>query len=250
MCGEGKRFKDAGYDTPKPLLEINNKKIFRHAADSLDFSTYNINVKYTFIVRKDFYTNELKQEIYNSYENSNIVICDHITRGSLETLMLAKDYIKDDDYIISLDCDIAFDSKNYIYYLYQLCKYESELPIVMSFYSKNPAYSYVKVKEDDDTLGILIKEKQQISTYALGGCYGLSTGKVLKRAYKKYLKDFENKKIKSKELYTSLVINYIIQQLKTYILIYNLDIRNDHYWSFGVPDDYEKYSYDRNIWNK
>ena len=50
MAGEGSRFKNAGIDTPKPLIEFNGKKLFENSLeilDGIDIATR------TFIVRKE-----------------------------------------------------------------------------------------------------------------------------------------------------------------------------------------------------
>ena len=30
MAGEGSRFKEKGYDVPKPLIKLNDKELFKH----------------------------------------------------------------------------------------------------------------------------------------------------------------------------------------------------------------------------
>ena len=71
----------------------------------------------------------------------------------------------------------------------------------------------------------------------------------LKQAAKQYIADFESGKIKTKELYLSLVINYIANITKKTIEVYDMNFHYDHYWSFGTPYDLEHYNYDRNIWD-
>ena len=63
------------------------------------------------------------------------------------------------------------------------------------------------------------------------------------------IKDFEDGKIQTKELYLSLVINYIANITKKTIEVYDMNFHYDHYWSFGTPYDLEHYNYDRNIWD-
>lgn len=256
MAGEGSRFKEAGYDVPKPLIKVEGKELYRHALDSVLYSKdderYYLNdvfIKYTFIVREEFVINyNIDKEIKKHYKNANIITIKETTRGALETLMLAKDLIDDNDYVISIDCDIKFDCPNYVLNIYKHCINNDNCPMVLSFYSKSPIYSYVKPLEYEG-YGNKIVEKEVISNYALGGCYCLGKGKTLKEAANQYIKDFEEGKIKSKELYLSLVINYIMNILNTCVEIYDMNLHKDHYWSFGTPYDLEHYNYDRNIWD-
>jgi len=254
MAGEGSRFKEAGYNVPKPLIKFEGKELYRHALESLNFdnSAYKFSemllIKYTFIVRKEFIDKyNIDKEIKKYYPDANILYVEKTTRGALETLMLAEDLIDDEDYVVSLDCDIKFDCQYYINAIYSRCAGHSNVPMVLSFYSKNPIYSYIH--QINKYYGDYLEEKNPISTYALGGCYCLGTGKNLKLAAKEYIKDFENGNIKTKELYLSLVYNYIMNIIKTYTEICDMNIRNDHYWSFGTPYDLENYNYNRNIWD-
>lgn len=49
MAGEGSRFKQEGWTTPKPLIELNGQPLFKHSISSV--SADGINLKYSFIVR-------------------------------------------------------------------------------------------------------------------------------------------------------------------------------------------------------
>ena len=48
MAGDGKRFKDIGYNLPKPLIDVAGKPMVQRVVENL-----NINGQYIFIVRKD-----------------------------------------------------------------------------------------------------------------------------------------------------------------------------------------------------
>ena len=102
----------------------------------------------------------------------------------------------------------------------------------------------------DDGINMFLAEKNPISTYAIGGCYCLGSGKNLKIASEQYIKDFEEGNIKTKELYLSGVFNYIVKIIKANIQIIDMNMHFDHMWSFGTPYDLEHYNYDRNIWDE
>lgn len=253
MAGEGSRFKDAGYDVPKPLIKFEGKELYRHALESLNFNKWikwvKLDIKYTFIVRKEFIDiYNIDKEIQKYYPNANILSVEKTTRGALETLMLAKDLIDNEDYVISMDCDIKFECQSYIHQIWERCLYDSYIPMVLTFYSKNSIYSFIHPV--NPKYGDYLVEKNPISTYACGGCYCLGTGENLKLAASHYIKDFEEKNIESKELYLSGVYNYIINIIKANVQIVDMNMHYDHYWSFGTPYDLEHYNYDRNIWDE
>ena len=249
MAGEGSRFKDAGYTVPKPLIKFEGKELYRHALESLNFEDKDIEIKYTFIVRKEFITDyHIDEEIKKYYHNANIISVEKTTRGALETLMLAKNLIDSKDYVISMDCDIKFDCKEYCENIYNKLQTNSVYPMVLSFKSNNPIYSYIRSRREN--YGDFVAEKEVISNYALGGCYCLGAGYRLKNAAEKYIKDYEKGYIKAKELYLSLVYNYIIDIYLTDARIISMNPEKDHYWSLGTPYDLEHYNYNRNIWDE
>ena len=51
MAGEGSRFRDAGWTTPKPLIELKGKPLFLRAIESVKVP--GTEMKYSFIVRKE-----------------------------------------------------------------------------------------------------------------------------------------------------------------------------------------------------
>jgi NDP-sugar pyrophosphorylase family protein len=242
MAGEGSRFKNEGYSVPKPLIELEGRELYRHALDSLNLLEAD-EYKYTFIVREEFY-DVISKQISKSYHDANILSVKETTKGALETVMLAEDYIEDNDYVIVMDCDLQFDSEDFSNELNDAI--DTGEPMLLSFYSRDPKYSYVSCNIYNDP--ILIAEKEVISTNAIGGCYCLGSGKLFKKCAKMYIYDFYKGKIKSPEIYISLIYNYIIKE-GVDISIYDMNFHKDHYWSYGTPYDLEHYNYYRNIWD-
>ena len=242
MAGEGSRFKEKGYNIPKPLIELNGIELYRHALNSLNMLEID-EFKHTFIVRDEF-RDIISKQILESYPDANILSVKETTKGALETVMLAEDYIEDDDYVIVMDCDLEFESIDFINELNDAI--DTGEPMLLSFYSRDPKYSYVSCNAYGDV--VLIAEKEVISTHAIGGCYCLGRGDLFKKCAKIYIYDFYKGKIKSPEIYISLIYNYIIKE-GIYVSIYDMNFHKDHYWSYGTPYDLEHYNYNKNIWD-
>ena len=51
MAGEGNRFLNEGWTTPKPLIPLHGKPLFQHAIGSVHID--NASMKYSFIVRQN-----------------------------------------------------------------------------------------------------------------------------------------------------------------------------------------------------
>ena len=242
MAGEGSRFKNEGYTIPKPLIELEGRELYRHALDSLNTLEAD-EFKYTFIVREEFY-GVISKQIWKSYPNANILSVKETTKGALETVMLAEDYIEEDDYVIVMDCDLEFESEEFIGELNDAI--DNIEPMLLSFYSRDPKYSYVAINDLNDVINVA--EKEVISTHAIGGCYCLGSGKLFKKCAKMYIYDFYKGKINSPEIYISLIYNYIINEGEN-VAVYDMNFHEDRYWSYGTPYDLEHYNYNRNIWD-
>ena len=243
MAGEGSRFKKEGYSVPKPLIELEGRELYRHALDSLTMLEADT-FKHTFIVREEFY-DIISKQILKSYPDANILSVKETTKGALETVMLAEDYIEEDDYVIVMDCDLEFESEEFIGELNDAI--DNIEPMLLSFYSRDPKYSYVAINELNDVINVA--EKEVISTHAIGGCYCLGSGKLFKKCAKMYIYDFYKGKINSPEIYISLIYNYIINECEIPVNVYDMNFHEDHYWSYGTPYDLEHYNYNRNIWD-
>ena len=256
MAGDGQRFKDAGYDIPKPLIEVDGKPLFMHAVDSLKFRHLD-DVEYIFMCREEHNVdNKLSEKIFSYIKNSHVFYTKEKTRGSLETIMKALNYyetyfktISDDTKILSIDCDFAFDCKTFIYTVeHEVTDSYFCHPCLMTFYAKDPKYSFV---EPDVIRGTVKRtaEKIPISNYAIAGCYFLGNWRLLRQSYYQYEQDFTYGKIDIKELYVSNIYNYYRDKGEI-VLFVDMNFHTDMLWSFNVPADLENYDKNKSIWDK
>ena len=94
IAGKAQRFLDAGYTMPKPLILANHKHVIDWSLESVDYSDCNL----IFIVRLDHIYNFSIDKILKQKfgDDIQIVVLDKITRGALETCVLAEQYIDND----------------------------------------------------------------------------------------------------------------------------------------------------------
>lgn len=115
MAGEGKRYKDAGYSTPKPLIEINGKPMVIRALESLPKASKNI-----LIVRKNHLNIvDFKSLLDKIFKNIIIIEVDYLTEGQASTCLLSESYIPKNSILNIGACDIGFK--------YDLKKYKEKL---------------------------------------------------------------------------------------------------------------------------
>lgn len=108
MAGEGRRYKDAGFTTPKPLIEINGVPMVVRAARALPEAD-----RWIFVVRESHLrTSPIKAVLERYFPDPVIVTVDHLTDGQARTCMLAKDHIPPHSALTigPSDNDMTYDS--------------------------------------------------------------------------------------------------------------------------------------------
>ena len=205
MAGEGSRFINNGWSTPKPLIDLNNKPLFMHAIDSINIE--NIPIKYSFIVRKEHIANYNIDNTIKAYlPNANIFSVEKTTRGAVETCMIAESAIDNNDAILVLDCDLHFNSISFNNIIKSVIEGDTTISgALVSFNSNDPKYSYAEI--DDNNIVIRTAEKEVISNNALCGAYFFSNGNEFKSISKQLINEANFKK---PEFYVSLLYNYIL----------------------------------------
>lgn len=233
MAGEGSRFANAGWTTPKPLIELNGQPLFKHAISSV--AAEGIKMKYSFIVRHEHIEKYgIDAGIRSFLPEANIFSVMKTTRGAVETCLMAESAIADDDAVIVMDCDLEFRSVKFIEIIKRILSQsanEVNGGALVSFESDQPKYSYAEVGEDG-----LVKrtaEKEVISSHALCGAYFFSTGRRFKQIAYQLLDEPDFKK---PEYYVSLLYNYMLVAGEKVQLA-----PMEEYYSYGTPEELQKY---------
>ena len=233
MAGEGSRFLAQGYTMPKPLIQIEGKSLFLRALSSLDnIEAYK---RYSFIVRKKHIDKfSIDSEILQHFPDAVIFSVEKTTRGAVETCLLAKNNINNEDGVLVLDCDLEFYSSEFNNAIMKILKQPASVVnggLLLSFIADNPRYSYAQA--DDSGRVICTAEKKVLSNNALAGAYFFSTVKSFFFSANRLIS--EATRIDS-ELYISLLYNYLIEAGETVRLV-----KTQIYRSFGTPEELKQY---------
>lgn len=233
MAGEGSRFRNAGWTTPKPLIMLHGQPLFKHAISSVEAD--GVAMKYSFIVRHEHITEYgIDKGIKDFLPDANVFSVMHTTRGAVETCLVAESAIADDDAVIVMDCDLEFRSKRFIDIIsrrLQQSADKAEGGALVSFESHEPRYSYAAI--DDNGLVTRTAEKEVISNHALCGAYFFSTGQRFKEIAHRLLDEPDFKK---PEYYVSLLYNYMLQDGEKVELA-----PMEEYYSYGTPEELQRY---------
>jgi NDP-sugar pyrophosphorylase family protein len=216
MAGKGIRFK-TDFETPKPLIRIDNLPMFVHAGQSLrDFVP---DAKITFCYRWDHVEKySINTRIREFFPEALTFQVNQDTRGPSETAFLAIENMSKShrsEPLLIMDCDFSFSQVDDMFDL------SHELG-VLTFKSNVKDYSYAKF-ENEVCVGI--EEKRVVSSTAIAGLYFFQSVDL-------FLNLFEKVKCKDGELFMSDLMDLGIKQGMRIQFINVTDLR-----IFGTPKD-------------
>ena len=221
MAGAGKRFADAGYMFPKPIIEIRNKPMIQWVIDSLK-----INANYIFIVQKEHQEKfNIKSVLKILKPNCKVIELDEITEGAACTTLLAKKYINNNKPLIIANSDqfIKWNSSKSLYN-FNSKKYDGA---ILTFEAIHPKWSYAKCNKSNFVTEVA--EKKVISKNATVGVYYWKKGSQ----YVKYAEQMIKKNIRvNNEFYVCPVFNEAIKDKKKIVIE-----KVDEMHGLGTPED-------------
>ena len=227
MAGKGSRFAQAGYTFPKPLIEVNNKPMIQVVVDNLG-----LEAKYTFLVLKEQYDQYALKYLLPLICGDNeceIVIVDQVTQGAACTVLLAKEFINNDEELLLANSDqwVNWDSDHFLRFM----RNKNADGGIVTFSATHPKWSFAKVDEG----GVIteVAEKKPISNVATVGIYYFKHGKdFVEGAEQMIEKDIRT----NNEFYVCPVFNEIIGDGKK---VYNYPIAEMK--GLGTPEDLQRF---------
>ena len=164
MAGAGSRFASAGYDKPKPFIDVLGKPMIFHVLENLHVS----NSEYILLVRSEHLNKEkvVIDEIVSQF-NVTIVPVDSLTEGAACTVLHAHKLINDCQPILIANSDQIVDI-NVQDFIHDSDARDLDGSI-LCFEDTDAKWSYAKL--DETGLVTLVKEKEVISSHATVGLY-------------------------------------------------------------------------------
>lgn len=230
MGGLGQRFRDQGYDTPKPLIEVDGVAMFQKALAAYD--DYPGDKRHLFVIRKD--TDEeyaLADRIRSLLPDAQIIVLTHNTGGAVETCLIAEEMIDPELPLVIMDCDITFDAPLYFEKMKEAVDEAKFDGLLLSFTSSDPRYSFAEVNEE----GIVTRtaEKVAISDNALMGAYFFTKAATFLDAAHTLVERQLGEEMK--EYYVSLIYNILIDTGR------RVGLAKGSFTSFGTPEELQAY---------
>lgn len=242
MSGFGERFRKAGYEVPKPLIEIQNKPIIAHVIDMFPGEK-----DFHFICNKEHLqnTNYKMRKILEKYcPSGKIHSIEPHKKGPVFAVQSIKDHLKLDEPIVVNYCDFScyWNWKHFKSFVSQhFC--DGAIPAYKGFHPHSLGKTnYAYIKENGGWVED-IQEKQpytsnRMNEYASSGTYYFSSGKKMFDSFDYIVKN--NMQVEG-EYYVSLAYKFMCMKYNS-VIVYPLQ----HFMQWGTPEDVAEYNY----WSK
>lgn len=221
MAGRGKRFEEAGYSFPKPLIDVNGNTMIQVIVENLNFSAEHI-----FICQKEHFEKySLKEHLELISPKCKIIQVNELTEGAACTALLAKEFINNDEELIIANSDQWIDWNNQ-HFLSFVRNNNAEGGIV-TFIATHPKWSFIKINDEGKVTEVA--EKRPISNIATVGIYYFKRGKDFVESAEQMIR----KNIRTNnEFYIAPVYNEMIESGKTVMHYPIAEMRG-----MGTPED-------------
>lgn len=226
MAGKGSRFANAGYKMPKPLIDIYNHPMIEYVTKNIKPDCPH---RFIYICQQEHLKKyDLRNKLEEISPNCVIIPIDYITEGAACTVLLAEQYINNDDELMIANSDQYVDT-NINDYISSIRNYDG---LIMSMPADNPKWSFIRT--DKDGFVIEVREKEVISNIATVGIYNFKRGSD----FVHYAHEMIKKNLRvNNEFYVAPVYNEMINSGMK--IIYH-DV-GENMFGLGVPEDLESF---------
>ena len=245
MSGIGKRFLEAGYLEPKPLIKVEGKPIIQHVVER-----FSPNDRFLFICNAEHIEKTPMREVLQSIApKCNIVTIAPHKLGPVHAVLQAQAAIDDDEKVVVNYCDFSW---RWDYAAFQHAVAESRCDgCVVAYKGFHPHLLHKNLyasMRDDGRLGMLeIREKHSFTAnnqdcFQSSGTYYFRSGAILKTYFQKLIDAREDL---NGEYYVSMVYQKLVSDGRP-VQIFEIP----YMLQWGTPEDLREYLYWSEIFRK
>ncbi|MGC3028684.1 NTP transferase domain-containing protein [Burkholderia sp. DN3021] len=237
MSGFGERFRRAGYDVPKPLIEIDGKPIIGHVVDLFPGET-----DFVFICNKDHLadpTYRMEAILRELAPSGRIVAIDSHKLGPIHAVLMAAEHIDRSKPVVVNYCDFTcyWDWEHFKAFVDET-QCDGAIPAYKGFHPHTLGttnYAYMResggwVKDIQEKMPYTDNRMEE---YASSGTYYFRSGELM-------LSAFEETEAKGRsvggEFYVSLAYLSLLEAGRS-VAVYPLQ----HFMQWGTPEDVAEY---------
>jgi NDP-sugar pyrophosphorylase family protein len=237
MAGHSRRFKQAGYNDPKPFVMIDGKPMVQRSCQMFSPTDEFIFICNRQHLKNNVYFNMLK----NIAPNHKIIEIETHELGPVHTALQAEEHIKDKhEPIIISYCDFTAQW-NYKRFLMKAAHYDGAIAVFRGFQAASfgdTYYAYIKANKDLEMEELREKRSftdKRCEEFASTGVYYIDSWEVFAHYGKLIMK---NKPEGLKEYYASLIYNPMVKDGKKVCLF-----EVDKFICWGSPEDLNEYNF-------
>ena len=242
MAGAGQRFINAGYQVPKPLIDVGGRPMIVRAAQSLPEPDL-----WIFVCRAEHVaTVGIDRQLEEHFRPAVVITVDHLTEGQACTCLLAREALRDDDVLTIGACDSAMTWNRE---QYQLEMGRGAADFLVWTFRHNPAvlqdpsmYGWVRVDREGAATGVSVKQpisESPLNDHAVIGAFTFRRARLFLDACDDMIR--ENARVRN-EFYVDTAINFALKRGAR-----GRPFEVDRYVCWGTPRDLEIYRYWRGI---
>ncbi|MCX8130431.1 MAG: glycosyltransferase family 2 protein [Clostridia bacterium] len=230
MAGRGSRFSAAGYELPKPLIPVHGIPMIQVVINNLKPEQEH---RFIFLCQQEHIDKYNIHKILLSLEPCCVIVpVDRLTEGAACTVLLAKDFINDNNPLMIANSDQWVDTDINIY-LSHIAGGDID-GLIMTMNSDDPKWSYARLHNGNV---IEVVEKQVVSDEATVGIYNYQEGRCFVKAAEKMI---EKGLRVNGEFYVAPAYNEMIDAGMK-ISYYNIGSEFNGMYGIGIPSDLERF---------
>lgn len=229
MAGAGSRFQIAGYNLPKPFIDVNGKMMIEHVLDGLAMP----DAVYTLVIQQAFCDEHADRlRLLADKYGVKFVVVEKLTQGAACTALAAHEIINNTDTVVFADSDNFFNNAVFKDFIADAQKRDLDGSL-LTFNTNRECFSFAKV--DSNGFVTETREKEPISNHAITGVYMFKHGCDFVRLAINMMIYGDRAK---NEYYMSNVYNWAV---KYGLKIGVFDIEQSDWACVGTPQQLEEY---------
>lgn len=226
-AGQGKRFLEAGYIYPKPLIDVNGRPMIHVVLDNMS----ECGDPFVILQNKHCVQYELKKHFNRINPGIKVITTDGLTEGAACTILQARPHLDPRRELIIGNSDqfVDFDLAEFL----QDARSKNVDGHILTFTESDPKWSYALVGEDGNVTRVA--EKQVISSHATVGIYYFRQAQLFFDSCEAMIR--KNERVNG-EFYVCPTFNELIGQGG---VVKIMEIEKSRMHGLGTPEDLARY---------
>ena len=232
LAGRGSRFADAGFTDPKPLIAFGGRPMIQWVIDNIRPARAHRFIFVCLAGHLERYP-AIRTQLTGLCPGCAIVTVAEVTQGAACTVLLARDFIDNDEPLMIANSDQLVDLPVDGYLAHGDASATDGC--IMTFWADHPKWSYCRIRLDGTVSEVV--EKQVVSNHATVGIYNFARGRDFVAAADAMI----SRALRvNGEFYVAPVYNLMIER-GARIIVVPAGREGDGMHGLGTPEDLRRF---------